>query len=198
MSHFEAMAAHVLRCDPAVNNEALAQSERHDSSETNASFVVGGRTRKNLELRFYDQKELRTLSIEDNKTLRDWIASNPEEFGQSKKIVLNTLRDNKNKRQNQDNHKKNSDMNDHVQSVAIKLIDEKIKEIDNDNTTKKFRFTAREIDAKAGVEKNMNKIKSKHGFVGSVTVRSMMEEVHSVPQGIKSVIKSKSPKPQKK
>ena len=44
----------------------------------------------------------------------------------------------------------------------------------------------------------MNEIKAKHGSVGAVTVSDMIKEFHSAPQGIKSVIKSKYPKSQKK
>ena len=56
MSDFEAIAACVLLCDPAANNKASAKSDRHDMLEANASSMVRGRTRKNLDLRFYDQK----------------------------------------------------------------------------------------------------------------------------------------------
>ena len=63
---------------------------------------------------------------------------------------------------------------------------------------KKISFAASESDAKDWVEEAMNKIKSKHGSVGAVTVSDMMKEVHSAPQCIKIFIKSKSPKCQKK
>ena len=89
-------------------------------------------------------------------------------------------------------------MNAHIQSVATKLINEKMKNVTIDNTTKKVSFTASDADAEAWVEEAMNKIKAKHGSVGAVTVSDMMKEVHSAPQGIKSVIKSKSSKSQKK
>ena len=78
MSNFEEMEVN-------VHNKASAKSDRHDTSEANYLSIVGGITRKTLDLRFYDQREFHILSTEDKKTLRDWRASNPEEFGQSKK-----------------------------------------------------------------------------------------------------------------
>ena len=65
MSDFEVMAIHVLRYNPAANNEALAKSDERDVLEKSASSMVGSRTRQNLDLRFYGQKEFRTLSIQD-------------------------------------------------------------------------------------------------------------------------------------
>ena len=89
-------------------------------------------------------------------------------------------------------------MNAHIQSVATKLINDKLKDMTIDNTTKKISFAASDADAEAWVEEAMNKIKAKHCSVGAVTVSDMMKEVLSAPQGIKSVIKSKSSKSQKK
>ena len=67
MSDFEEIAAHVLPHDPAANNKASAKSDLCNVSELNVSSMVGGRTRQNLDLRFYDQKEFRTLSIKDKR-----------------------------------------------------------------------------------------------------------------------------------
>ena len=108
--------------------------------------MVGGRTLQSLGFRFCDQKEFRTISVQDEKALRDWRASNPKEFGQSKNVILNALKDNKNKRQKKCNHSKSSETNAHVQSVATKLINEKTKGITNDSTTKKVLFAASKAD----------------------------------------------------
>ena len=89
-------------------------------------------------------------------------------------------------------------MNAHIQLVATKLINEKMKDITNDSTTKKISFAASGTDAEAWVVEAMDKIKAKNGSVCSVTVSGMMKEVHSAPHGIKSIIKSKSSKFQKK
>ena len=70
MSDFEAIAACVLPRDPTASNKASANSDRHNASEASTSSMVRGGTHKNLDLRFYDQKEFRTLSAEDEKTLR--------------------------------------------------------------------------------------------------------------------------------
>ena len=80
MSDFETMAACMLPHEPVANNEASAKSDRNNVLEASALSIVRGRTRKNLDLCFYDQKEFRILSAEDKKTLRDWKESNPEEF----------------------------------------------------------------------------------------------------------------------
>ena len=122
MSNFEAMVAYVLLCDPLANNTSSSKSDRHNVSELNDSSMIGGRTCQNLDLRFYDQKDFRTLNIEYEKKLRDWRESNPKEFGQSKKRVLNDRRDNKNKRQKKNNRNESSDMNAQSESVGTKLI----------------------------------------------------------------------------
>ena len=89
--------------------------------------------------------------------------------------VLNSLRDNKNKSQERNNHKKSSDVNAHIQLVDTKLINEQIKYITYDNATKKILFSASEADAESWVEEAMNKIKSKHGSIGAATVSDMMK-----------------------
>ena len=78
------------------------------------------------------------------------------------------------------------------------MINEKIKDITYHNITKKNAFAASEADAEAWFEEAMNNVKSKHGSVGALTVSTVMKEVHSAPQGIKIIIKSKSPKSHKK
>ena len=69
-----------------------------------------------------------------------------------------------------------------------------MKDMTIDKITKKISFAAGDADAESWVEESMNKIKAKHSSACAVTVSDTMKEVHSAPQGIKSIIKSKSSK----
>ena len=131
-------------------------------------------------------------------SLKEWRLSHPDEFGQSKKIVLgarqgNNKQSKREKRKNNDNGAKAQ-----IQSVTGKLSNVKLKELDGDES-KKVSFKVSEANAEAWIEEAMKKINEKNGSVGTVTVTELMKEVHAAPQGIKATISSKKPpKSQKK
>ena len=54
-SDFEGMAAYVLPCDPVANNKANSnKTEKCSVSDDSVASMVGGRNKKDLDLRFHD------------------------------------------------------------------------------------------------------------------------------------------------
>ena len=88
-SDFEAMAAYIMPCYPLANDKANSnRNEKHSVSDSSVASMVGGRNQKDLDLRFYDIKECKTLSVDDKTSLKEWRLSHPDGFGQSKKRFL--------------------------------------------------------------------------------------------------------------
>ena len=93
------MEAHVLPHDPVANNKANSnKSEKHSVLDANVESMVGGRNKKYLDLRFYDYKECKTLSIDDKTALKEWRLSYPDEFGQSKRKIIDARKGGNHKR----------------------------------------------------------------------------------------------------
>ena len=89
------MAAYVLPYDPVANIKANQnKTEKHSVSDASVASMVGDRNHKDLDLRFYDFKECKTFSVEHNNALNEWRLSHPDEFGQSKKRVLDAQKGN--------------------------------------------------------------------------------------------------------
>ena len=85
-SDFEGMTAYVIPHDPVANNEANSnKTGKHSVSDANIESMFGDRNKKDLDLNFYDNKECKTLSIDDKEVLKDWRLSHPDKFGQSKR-----------------------------------------------------------------------------------------------------------------
>ena len=57
-------------------------------SDASFASMVRSRNKKDLDLRFYFYKEHETLSIDDKAALKDWRLSHTDEFGQSKRKVV--------------------------------------------------------------------------------------------------------------
>ena len=132
-SDFEGVAAYILLHDPVANDETNSnKTEKCSMLDASVASMVGGRHQKDLHLHFYDFKEHKTLSVEDKTSLKEWRLSHPDEFGQSKKRVLdarqgNTKQSKRHKRNNYSNGVKYQ-----IQSVTGKLSNVKLKELDGD------------------------------------------------------------------
>ena len=88
-SDIEAMAAYILPHVPVANDEAnYNENHKHSVSDASVASMVGGRNQMNLYLRFFDIREYKTLSVYDKIALKGWRFPHPDEFGQSKKRVL--------------------------------------------------------------------------------------------------------------
>ena len=84
--------------------------------------MVGGRNQKDLDLRFYDFKECKTLNVEDKNALKEWRSSHSDEFGQSKKRVLDSRKGNNKQRKRQKRNNDNSnDIKTQIHHVAEKI-----------------------------------------------------------------------------
>ena len=138
------------------------------------------------------------MSNDDKMALKEWRLSHPDEFGQSKRKVIDSRKGGNSQSKRQKSNNYNSSIKAQIQSVTDKLLNAKLKDLDGEKS-KKVSFKVSEANAEAWIEEAMKKINEKNGSVGAVTVKELMKEVHAAPQGINATISSKKPpKSQKK
>ena len=134
------------------------------------------------------------MSIDDKIALKEWRESHPDEHEQSKRKLIDSRKGGNNQRKRQIGNKHDGNIRAQIQSVACKLLNAKLNNLDGDSTNKvikKVKFKVSEANAEAWIEELINKIAEKDGSVGTLTVAKLMKEVHTVPQGIKVTISDK-------
>ena len=158
------MTASILPCDHMTNNKAYSnKNNKCNVSDAGIVPIAGYRDRESKTDRFFcDIKECKNLSNKYMSLLREWCLSNPTEFGQSKKRILDTKKRGKGRsHERQNNHEKNinGNLKVNIQSVRDEVIDLRLKEIDSNNK-KQVSFKLDEANVNSLLEdtiKNLSK-----------------------------------------
>ena len=109
------------------------------------------------------------MSIDDKKALKELWVSHPDEFGQSKRKIIEALKGGNRQRKRHKRNKYDRNIKAQIHSVTDKLLNTKLKDLDGDSS-KKVKFKVSEAISEAWIEEAIKKIKEKNGSVGAVTV----------------------------